>query len=131
MVVVDGADVVVVSWGDGVKDGFASRGAKPELALKSEAAAPAVPAAAAGSGSESLLPDPDREVNQLLVAAIACRTACRPLSTLPFDDAAASSGWSPSSFGESGDSTEPAEADESAEELFDLPISSAGSGTRG
>jgi hypothetical protein len=86
---------------------------------------PALLAAVAGSSAESLFVV--REVNQLLVAAIACLTACRPLSSFPFGAGVAMSGWPPSSTepGRSGASAA------SAAELFDLPIWSAGRGTRG
>ena len=47
-------------------------------------------AAGADSSAESLFAV--RAVNQLLVAAIACLTVCRPLSILPFGTGAVLSG---------------------------------------
>jgi hypothetical protein len=72
------------------------------------------------------LVNPAREVNQLFVAAIACRT----LSSLPFDEVEPSGSSTPP-FGESSASAGSAETAEPAEEAFDLPMSSAGSGTLG
>jgi hypothetical protein len=76
------------------------------------------------------LADPARAVNQLFVAAIACRTACRPLSSIPFVEVEPP-GSLPSSSGESSATAGSAETAESAAEPFDLPMSSAGSGTCG
>jgi hypothetical protein len=72
------------------------------------------------------LANPVREVNQLFAPAIACRT----LSSLPFVEVEPA-GSSPPSFGESSASAGSVETAESAEEPFDLPMSSAGSGTLG
>ena len=68
----------------------------------------------------------ERAVNQLFVAAIACRTAWRPLSNLPFPD--------PVPFSRSPLSRASRVAgvpEDSDEELFGLPIASAGNGTGG
>jgi hypothetical protein len=127
--VVDDAGEVVVSWDVGVKDGFESRGANPELAPKLGAAVPGVagpavlpagPVSAAGSGSGSLLVVPAREVNQLFVAAIACRTACRPLSSMPFVEVEPP-----------GSLPSPSGGSSAFAGSVDPPMSSAGSGTRG
>ena len=68
----------------------------------------------------------ERAVNQLFVAAIACRTAWRPVSSLPFPD--------PAPFSRSPLSRVPRVSgvpEDSAEEIFGLPIASAGNGTGG
>jgi hypothetical protein len=77
--------------------------------------------------------------NQLFVAAIACRTAWRPLSSMPLPDPAASARLSPSESLAAGAASDAAgavapteaEAGPAAEafELFGLPMSSAGKGT--
>lgn len=89
---------------------------------------PALLAAEAGSSAESLFAV--RAANQLLVAAIACLTVDRPPSSLPFGTGAALAGWSELS-GESGASEASGASEGSAEEVFGLPIWSAGSGTDG
>jgi len=68
----------------------------------------------------------ERAVNQLFVAAIACRTAWRPLSSLPFPDPVPFS-RSPLSRA----SRVSGVPEDSGEELFGLPIASAGNGTGG
>jgi hypothetical protein len=89
-----------------------------------------------------------KRANQLFVAAIACRTAWRPLSRTPFPGPAVSPCWSSSAFSvafspASAAEPAPAPAPAAAEpvpdgarkpapgvfELFRLPISSAGNGT--
>jgi hypothetical protein len=92
---------------------------------------PTLLAAEGGSSAESLFAV--RAANQLLVAAIACLTVDRPLSSLPFGTGAALAGWSESSAesGTSEASGAPEASEASAEEVLDLPIWSAGRGTGG
>lgn len=122
-------DAGVVAWDGGVvlleedelKDGLrSSAGLSADGAglPADEAELPAdeaeLPAGAVFSwAGESLFAD--RALNQLFAAVAACRTAWRPLSSMPFGDPSALSGLAPSS-GES-------------DKLFDLPIPSAGNGT--
>jgi hypothetical protein len=124
-----GQDGGVVAWDGGVvlleedelKDGLrSSAGLSADGAglPADEAGLPAdeaeLPAGAVFSwAGESLFAD--RALNQLFAAVAACRTAWRPLSSMPFGDPSALPGLAPSS-GES-------------DKLLDLPIPSAGNGT--
>jgi hypothetical protein len=158
----DGADESGASRddgdGDGVKEGLRSAGVKTEGADRPafDAGGGAIiepdpvaeglglPGPAPGvldaSSSAAWSPFPDWE-NQLVVAATACRTAWRPLSSTALAAVAAppASPERPSPSAESAAEPEAeAEADSEADpepaeptgEPFGLPISSAGNGTR-
>jgi hypothetical protein len=123
-------DAGVVAWNggvvpleeDGLKDGLRSSAGLPADGAglpADEAELPAdeaeLPAGAVFSWSgESLFAD--RALNQLFAAVAACRTAWRPLSSMPFGVPSASPGLAPSSG-------------ESDAGFLGLPIPSAGNGT--
>jgi hypothetical protein len=117
-----GQDGGVVAWDGGVvlleedelKDGLRSSAGLSADGAGLPADEAELPAGAVFSwAGESLFAD--RALNQLFAAVAACRTAWRPLSSMPFGDPSALPGLALSS-GES-------------DKLLDLPIPSAGNGT--
>jgi hypothetical protein len=132
---VAGADFAAVGDGGGNDDVEEEAGEPGEKGGRSLTLVPAAPSEAWLVGCASVF----ARANQLFVAAIACRTAWRPLSSMPLPDPAASARLSPSESlsgvaSEAAEAVSPtglAEAGPAAEALdpFGLPISSAGNGT--
>ena len=106
-----------------VAPGAVAPGAVPPAPAAREDVSPKPPAPPSGRSGESVLA---ARANQLFVAAIACRTACRPVSSIPFPGEAEPG---PSSASPVSASTGAVSAGGLALETLGLKISSAGNGT--